>query len=264
MSQPATVPGSMASPGQPVVVTLLTIAVIALTALVLQWLTVPSEVTASLSPAAGALVPAVAVRRREGRKGKADRVMELVSGTFRRPPAYVLIIAAGVLGLIEYFTYFLSYLVSYAPLIDAEIAGLLTAEESTTILLSPSSTSTAIATLLGFVATFIVAVPVGSYVARRIGTHPLCWAVGAVVLNQSVSFLIFSITTDPSITTLDYSAFLIWTVLLSVAVWIGVRHGSRTRALFLATRLFRRLSEADRTAVLALMQEAQVAKRLSP
>lgn len=66
-----------------------------------------------------------------------------------------------------------------------------------------------------------------------------------------------------SFTAPSYLAYGIFVALAALPLWLGVRRGRRTRALFLAKRLFRRLSETDRATVLAMMDEAQVPHRLA-
>lgn len=146
-------------------VTILSLTVIALTAVLLRWLTVPSEVTASLSTASGALVPAVAIRRRESAKRETDRMRELLTGTFRRPALYVALIGAGLLGASEYLAYLVNYFVVGVASAGAEELGLLTLEDSLAIAESDSAAFGA--ALLAWVTIVCVAGPVGAFVAHR-------------------------------------------------------------------------------------------------
>jgi hypothetical protein len=262
VSHPATAPTGHAAiaANEPLVTSMLSIAVIALTAALLHRLAVPSEVTGSLAMASGALVPAIVIRVRERAKSKAKRVSELVSGTFERPPVLILIIAAGLLALIEWASYVLFFVVAGLASLAAEDEGLLTADAAASVLESEMVTG-GIA-LLGLLLVMAAAVPVGTYVAHRVTHRPLLWAFGAVLLAQAVLLTIdvsISLSTGEPV---NYLAYAVFVAAVSITGWLGVRRGRRNRALFHATRLFRRLSETDRSAVLQIMDESHVAERL--
>jgi len=249
-----------AQQGQTLFVSLASIAVVAVAALLLRSLDVPDEVTASLSTASGAVVPAVAIRRRERAKGKSQRIEELVSGTFERPRVYVLIIAGCFLAVAEFLTYFFVGFLGGVVALAAEESGFLSTEESAAVLVDDAVI--VLVALLGLLVTAVIAVPVGIYVAHRIKRHPLYWAFGALLLAQAVSLLIELVWLRSPDTPPNFLAYAIFVAVIAVPLWFGVHRGVRTRALFRAKRLFHRLPESDRATVLALMEEVQVSSRL--
>lgn len=262
MSQSAAAAGAdvTASASQPLLVSMLSIAVIALTALTLQRLKVPSEVTASLSTASGALVPAIAIRRRDAVKSKVDHCLELVARVFERPPIYVLIIAAGLLALVEFTVYLLGGFIGGVATLAAEEEGLLTAEESLAVFESDIFIGgIAIVSLL---IVMVIAVFVGTYVAHRITRRPIVWAMAAVVLAQAVTLAVDVVALAFTDAPFNWMAYPVWVAALGIPVWLGARRGRRNRAMFLANRLFKGLSENDRNGMLALMEDAQLPQQL--
>ncbi|MDT0164884.1 hypothetical protein Q9R32_04880 [Actinotalea sp. AC32] len=258
---PAPAPVPAAASGRPdsVVVSMISIAVIAGTAVALRALDVPSEVTAPVSTASGALVPMVAIRRGERRKSKVEHVQEMLSGTFARPPVYAAIIAAGLLALTEWVTYVVAFVGAAAVSWAGEEAGVLTTAESEVLLGSAGASGAA--TVLGLLLTMVAAVPIGAYVAHRVLRRDVVVALAAVALSQVITFLLLG-------TLSGFAGFrpwpwVVWVVLVSGAIALGVARGRSTRSLFLVDRVFRRLGEADRRAVLSLIDEEQVAQRLA-
>lgn len=250
---------------QTILVSIASIVVIAVTAFLLQWLSMPKELLAPLSTASGALVPAIAIRRNEKRRSKASQASELISGRLRREPVYVLFVASGALVAVEFASFLLAIVIAYISLSDAQFAGLISEEQLSEILLSEQSASVGLAALLTYVALTIASAAVGVYVAHRIAKGSVYWALGAVVLGQVVTVLVALATgsswSDIAASTFTWQ-FAVLFALLATAVTLGALRGRRTRALFSATRLFRRLSEDDRRTILSLMDEAQVASRL--
>lgn len=270
MGQQATVPvatadGGTPQAGQSLVVSLMSIAVIAVTSLLLKWVTVPTELTVSLATASGALVPTLVLSRRERRKSRTARMAELVSGAYRRPPVYVLIVAAGLLALVEWVALllimFTSAMFLYTSLEGAVTAGWLAQDQADSLVMEEAALGMVV--ILQWLVMMAGAIFVGRFVARRIRRHALVWAFGAIIVCQTVSLLAqltFSTTAE---NTVNAMAYVLYPLASAVTIWIGVLWGQRTRGLFLANRLFRRLSETDRQAVLAMMEEANVPQRVA-
>jgi hypothetical protein len=243
------------SSNQSLLVALLSIAVIAATALVFSYLGIPGEVTGSLATASGALVPIVATRWREAKKTPADHVLDVTTGRLHRPRIYVLITAVGLLALAEWvstLTFSIMHVVALVA-VEQQTGELV---ESPGLLLVMGN-----AALLALVTTMVTALPVGIYVAHRIHQRPLAWALAAILLAQTMSFIIYAIW-DGGLASFNYTSVLFWPIALALPVWIGVHRGVRTRLRFLASELFKKLSEDDRRALLDVMAESQVAQRL--
>lgn len=247
-------------PTQSLVVSLLSIAVIAMTSLILKWVTVPSEVTVSLATASGALVPTFLLSRRERHKSRTSRIAELVSGRYRRPPVHILILAAGLLALVEWVSFFVFMLVTAltnaVSLFGAVEAGYLRQEQADSLMLN--ETAIGMVVVLQLAVMMVGAVVVGRFVARRVPHRPMLYAYAAILVCQGASLLVELAT----FTTINPWSYVAYPLVLASTMWIGVLWGCRTRALFLANRLFRRLPEEDRQAVLAMMDEAHVPERI--
>ena len=237
-------------PSQPLLVPVLSIAVIALTAALFRWLNVPAEVTAALATASGALIPTIAIRIRDSKTSKARKVEEAASGTFERPWIYALLIGA-------------------ALLVASELVGILIEtkiEEGLTAGGVNLETSRGWANFVGIVQILVImvaAVPSGSYVAHRLNRNDVWCALGAVVL--ALATLRFAGVTIERPTESDPPLVVLVALgVLSVVVGVvlGILRGRKTRNLFLAQRLFKGLSESDRSAVLDIMADAQAAGRL--
>ncbi|WP_225755195.1 hypothetical protein [Actinotalea sp. Marseille-Q4924] len=256
----ATTAGAAEAPrSDSLVVSMMSIAVIVATAVVLKLLEVPSEVTAPASTASGALVPMVAVRRRDRRKTKVQHVQELLSGTFGRPPVYGLIVAAGLLALTEWATYVVAAAGSIGLSVAGEESGVLTAAESEMLL--GSTTADGVTTALSLLVTMVAAVPIGVYVAHRVLRHGFVVAIASVVVSQVITFVLMGWLSG--FVGFQPWPWIVWILLVSGAMGLGVARGRATRSLFVVTRVFRRLGETDRRVVLSLIDEEQVAERLA-
>lgn len=240
---------------------MMSIAVVVAMAVVLKMLEVPSEVTAPASTASGALVPMVAVRRRDRHKTKVQHVQELLSGAFGRPPVYAVIIAAALLALTEWVTYMVALMGSVAMSLAGEDTGVLTAAESEALL--ASTTADSVTTAAGLLITMVAAVPIGVYVAHRVLRHGFVVAVAAVVVSQVITFALIGLLSG-SVGFTDFQPWpwIVWILLVSGAMGLGVARGRTTRSLFLVNRVFRQLGESDRRVVLSLIDEHEVAERL--
>jgi hypothetical protein len=238
----------------------LSIAVIALTAALFRWLNVPAEVTAALATASGALIPSIAIRIRDRKKSKAGKVEEAVSGTFERPWFYVLLIASGLLTVSEVVWILVEDKIVEAELLAPFVRGL--TDRPADANLANSGVWVWLTGIVGLSIALAVAVPSGSYVAHRVKRNDMWCALGAVVL-MLVALPFAGVTIEPSESPLPVIVVVAIGV-LSVAsgVALGVLRGRKTRSLFLAKRLFKGLSESDRSAVLDIMAEAQSAGRL--
>jgi hypothetical protein len=236
-----------------VLVPLLSMVVIAMTAFLMQAMGLPSEVLAPLSTAAGALVPAFEIWRSERRRSKVSKMTELASGRFKRPPVYVVIVAAGILSLTSLLTGLVGAIIATISLADALASGLLTEAEYADVMEAGSAVGIII--LLMLVASLVVSAPVGSYVAHRIPGRPLLWAVGAAMLSVVLIYVLSSLAVG------DWSVPSPWEFVFvflphAIGITLGAWWGSRTRAMFWAKRLFRNLSEPDRRTVLSLMEDS--------
>lgn len=269
MGQPASVQPVVAGDtttqtNQSVTISLLSITVIATTSLFMKWVAVPTELTVSLATASGALVPTLVLRRREHKKSRTARMVELVTGSYQRPVVHVLILAAGLLALVEWaslaFIMFASAFIGYGQLSEAVDQGWLLQDQADSLVLAESTTGVVV--MLQWTVMMCGAVLVGRFVARRITRHAMAWAFAAIVVCQVASFTIevlLMATTGPPV---NYLAYVVYPLVSALTIWIGVIWGRRTRGLFLATRLFRRLPEMDRNAVLCMMEEAHVPQRI--
>jgi hypothetical protein len=250
--------GTEAAPrsGQPLLVPVLSIAVIALSAILFRKLGVPGEVAATLAAASGALIPAIAIRVRDRKTSNARKVEEAVSGSFERPWIYTLLIGAALL------VASLLAAILIATTIEDYLLGPLVADVGGVNL----ETSRGWANLTLIIETLIplvAAVPTGSYVAHRLKRNDLWCALGAVVF--ALVILPLAGVTVESPTEADPPVFVIVALgvfSIVVGVVLGVLRGRKSRSLFLVKRLFRGLSESDRSAVLDIMADAQAAGRL--
>jgi hypothetical protein len=216
---------------------------IALTASLFQWLNFPSDVTATLAIASGALIPAIAIRRGDRQQSKQAKMQEVVSGDFQRPFVYVLFIAAGLLILGE------------LAIITISFTGVSGFQVNSAQLGSESQRSWT-AALISLFLILVLAVAIGSFVAHRRFQYDLWCAIGA-----AAPLAIFPLLAYNNIIYLGIQGWLgrlVETALFLVPVLgvvLGVFRGRRTRPLFLANLLFKELSESDRTAVREIMAE---------
>ena len=227
----------------------------------LHLLRLPDDIITPLALASGGLVPAIALRLRDRRKTRIDQLTELLTRSFARPPVYIVIISSAMLLLTQLAAYFLVGIVVGGALASGIASGSLSSEESRRIL--DSLVSRIWTEVLSVLAVATVAIPVGKYLAHRLAKRQYWWAILAVVLSQLGSLiidLVFAATSDSS---LQFRLYVIYFTASTVTVSIGVSRGRKTRALFLAGRLFRGLSEADRAAVLDLMDKAGVRQQLT-
>jgi hypothetical protein len=245
---------------QSLIISILSMLVIGVVALLLHLLDLPDDITTPLALASGALVPVIALRLRDRRKPRIDRLAELVTGSFWRPPIYVVIIAAAMLLLTQLAAYFLVGIVVGGALLSGVQMGSLDAEESKRIL--DSLASRFWTEVLSLLAVTTVAIPVGKYIAHRIAKKQFWWAMVAVLLSQLGSMIIDVVFAVTSRSSLQFNLYIIYIAASTVTVVIGVWLGRQTRVLFLASRLFKGLSEADRAAVLDLMKESGMSQQV--
>ena len=253
---------TQSTPAQSVLISIVSLAVIAVTAVLLHWLPIPSEVSASLATASGALVPLIVMRRRDRKKGKAESFDELASGTFERPFPYVLFTAAGLLTLLLAA----GSAIMLAPLLGSYLTaqgeGLLTIEEIAHLNHSSGVLGSAltIGPLIGLASAAIV----GVYVAHRLPRHDLWCGIRVVVLTLLVFVADLLLTNagfgliDARLVPSDISTYLYSACPAgAIGIVLGVLLGRRTRPMFLVNRLFKGLSRSDQGTVLEIMKEAQ-------
>ena len=251
--------------GQPLLVSVLSIAAIALTALLFGSLGVQPDVVTALATAAGALIPTVAIRVRDRKTSKARKVEEAVSGTFERPWIYTLLIGTALLVASELAGIWIVTNIEDAllgPFFAAFMEGWTGGPEGS-VNLETSRGWANLTLILEMLTVLVAAVPCGSYVARRLKRNDLWCALGAVVLALVTLRFAVGVTVESPAEADPPLVVIVALGVLSVVVGVvlGVLRGRKSRSLFLVKRLFKGLTESDRSAVLDIMADAQAAGR---
>ena len=250
---PTPSPHGSAYPPEPWLIPVLAIVVTGLTAVLFHWLELPDDIATSLALASGGLVPIFALRRKDHKQSREAKINEAVSGKFERPLIYVLIIATSWLAIAAMTLSSLVRVLVYPESVLPEIF-LPSSIRENPALVYHYDQETWVPLFLGISMLMAVAVLVGIFTAHRVKRHAIWCALGAVVLSEAARLVVYWGRVD--------RYFIIALAAICLGVMLGVVLGRRTRALFLATRLFKGLSEADRSAVLEIMGGAQVAGRL--
>jgi hypothetical protein len=237
-------------------------AVIAGSAVGLRGLSVPDQVIVPAAMAMAAIVPAIAARAADRKKGKRERIREIIYGDFERPPVQMLIVCAALVATasvaIVYAFYYLTFVIwdvlsEEGPFLSGEPEIELVLESVVGLLILLS---------------VLVGVPLMVYIARytthRIGSHGFVLIFAAIVTAQVIEFLIVSLLAwDPSINW-DLVLYHVGKVVLfTPPAWLGYRWAKRTHCAFLARRLSHRVGRDDMEVILSLMRDAHIEDRIS-